>query len=188
MGFPRREYWSGLLLPSTLIKKKKDVVKLFNGVKNVHQYHKMLKRKHILIHTQKRYIHRKKTTNGIRKIQTEELFLDILVYYYLTTHCYKLSALIYYLIVSVEVPSQLGGFSAWSHGAEGKVSGLLRVSGASSKPTGYWRNSFSLVVGLRSLFSCQFKIFFGCGPFLKSLLEKKKKIKSLLNVTILLLF
>ena len=164
------------------------MVKLFNGVKNVHQYHKMLKRKHILIHTQKRYIHRKKTTNGIRKIQTEELFLDILVYYYLTTHCYKLSALIYYLIVSVEVPSQLGGFSAWSHGAEGKVSGLLRVSGASSKPTGCWRNSFSLVVGLRSLFSCQFKIFFGCGPFLKSLLEKKKKIKSLLNVTILLLF
>ena len=56
MGFPRREYWSGLLLPSTLIKKKKkkDVVKLFNGVKNVHQYHKMLKRKHILIHTQKK--------------------------------------------------------------------------------------------------------------------------------------
>ena len=91
------------------------------------------------------------------------------------TYCYKLSALIYYLIVSVEVPSQLGGFSAWSHGAEGKVSGLLRVSGASSKPTGCWRNSFSLVVGLRSLFSCQFKIFFGCGPFLKSLLEKKKK-------------
>ena len=92
------------------------------------------------------------------------------------THCYKLSALIYYLIVSVEVPSQLGGFSAWSHGAEGKVSGLLRVSSASSKPTGCWRNSFSLVVGLRSLLSCQFKIFFGCGPFLKSLLEKKKKV------------
>ena len=92
------------------------------------------------------------------------------------THCYKLSALIYYLIVSVEVPSQLGGFSAWSHGAEGKVSGLLRVSGSSSKPTGCWRNSFSLVVGLRSLFSCQFKIFFGCGPFLKSLLEKKKSL------------
>ena len=71
------------------------------------------------------------------------------------THHYELSSLkhIYYHIVSVKCGHSRGGFSARSHGAESKVSGLLRVSGASSKPTGCWRNSFSLVAGLRSLFS-----------------------------------
>ena len=44
--------WVAIAFYSNL--KKKDVVKLFNGVKNVHQYHKTLKRKHILIHTQKK--------------------------------------------------------------------------------------------------------------------------------------
>ena len=50
------------------------------------------------------------------------------------THCYKLSGLkhIYYLMVSVKCGHSLGGYSAWSQGAESKVSGLLRVSGASS--------------------------------------------------------